>query len=53
MRKANKIKERLGGDGYSKPKHMHWNTFYRLQDKAFRYENLSLFSVGQRFGIKF
>ncbi|MDP1845495.1 MAG: hypothetical protein Q8L09_01965 [Candidatus Moranbacteria bacterium] len=57
MRKADTIKERLGGKpgrDYPfpwKPKNMHWKTYWHLRQEAEEAENLGWEIVGKRFGI--
>ena len=57
MRKARKIRERLGASGnltepiWQKPKGMHQTTFDRLRNKADAANLLSCRIMGQRFGL--
>lgn len=59
MRKARKIRKRLGGDENLldsvpwKPKNMHWKTYWRLRNEAENLVNLSLLILGQGLGIRF
>lgn len=59
LRKANTIKERLGGQpgrDYPfpwKPKNMHWKTYWRLRKEAEQAENLGWVMAEQRYGILF
>ncbi|MBU4298408.1 MAG: hypothetical protein KJ862_21365 [Proteobacteria bacterium] len=55
MRKADMIKERLGGKSGRdypfpwKPMNMHWKTYWRLRKEAEKAENLGWMIVGQQF----
>ncbi len=57
MRKSRKIRKLLGGGNSlldpfpSKPKNMHWETYYRLRYKAERANYISCSIWGQRLGI--
>lgn len=61
MRKARRIRQQLGGsrnllDRFpDKPKNMHWNTYYRLRNKAMRAQLISLRIMEQKMrqGIAF
>jgi len=59
MRKARKIRERMGGgpsliDPFpDKPKNMHWKTYCRLRERSEHANNLSCLIMAQRFGIHF
>ena len=59
MRKARKIRERMGGsaslsDSFpDKPKNMHWKTYWRLRERSENANTLSCLIIGQRFGIHF
>ena len=59
MRKARKIRYRLGGSGNliepfpDKPKNMHWKTYWRLRDRSEHANNLSWLIMGQQLGIHF
>ncbi|RJP38999.1 MAG: hypothetical protein C4548_12530 [Desulfobacteraceae bacterium] len=57
MRKANKIRKRLGGDESNdlilfKPKGMHQKTFDRLRFQALEYNNLGWVSFKRKLGIR-
>jgi hypothetical protein len=58
MRKARKIRKRMGGGGDlfdffpDKPKNMHWKTYWRLRKESERAENLSWIIAHQRFGFE-
>jgi len=57
IRKARKVRKRLGEDGSqtnlftSKPKHMHWQTYWRLRENAEKLENLGWSSIFRQIGI--
>lgn len=57
MRKAQKIRERLGGSGSMaepfppKPKGMHWKTYFRLKNQADRYEGRSWGIMAKRLNL--
>lgn len=57
MRKAQNIRERLGGSGSmaepfpSKPKGMHWKTYLRLKNEADRYEGKSWHLMAKKMNM--
>ncbi|MEA1946461.1 MAG: hypothetical protein U9N83_04055 [Thermodesulfobacteriota bacterium] len=59
MRKARKIRERMGGSGNllepfpDKPKNMHWKTYWRLHERSEHANTLSCLIMGQQLGIHF
>ena len=59
MRKARKIRERMGGGASlidpfpDKPKNMHWKTYWRLRERSEHANTLSWLIMGQRLGIHF
>jgi hypothetical protein len=59
MRKARKIRERMGGGASlidpfpDKPKNMHWKTYWRLRERAEHANNLSWLIMERRLSIHF
>jgi hypothetical protein len=59
MRKARKIRERMGGsanlsDSFpDKPKNMHWKTYWRLRERSEHANTLSWLIWGKQLGIHF
>jgi hypothetical protein len=59
MRKARKIRERMGGGANllvsfpDKPKNMHWKTYWRLRERAERANTLSWLIMEQQLSIHF
>ena len=57
MRKARKIRKKMGGDGNladffpPRPKNMHWETYWRLREESELATNLSFLIIYQRLGV--
>ena len=55
LRKANRIKERLGGSLQGpfpwKPKNMHWKTYWRLREEAVQAESSAWAAICQKSGF--